>query len=86
MLVTVVPRSFDNLSGVRFILLHSCIGEHSYIIMYVELEQGSRLSSSLGSDKVVEGQMLDETAISMQFIAYRQTEGSHMRYHKILFL
>lgn len=53
-LVAVVPTPLDNFAGVTFVLFHSGVANHTHVVVDVEVEERTRLSSSLIDDEFVE--------------------------------
>jgi DMSO/TMAO reductase YedYZ molybdopterin-dependent catalytic subunit len=58
MFVPLIPAPFHNFACVRFIFLLRCVGEESYIVVHVEIEQWSGFSARFVDDEVVECVML----------------------------
>ena len=44
----------------RLIFLDRCISQHAHVIVYVEVEQGARLSACLGDQEGVECIVLED--------------------------
>ena len=54
MLIPLIPAPFHDFTRMGFIFLLRGVGEESYIIVYVEIEQGSGFSTRFVDDEVVE--------------------------------
>ena len=59
MLVPLVITPLDNLSSMRFVLLLRCVGQKANVIVDVEVEQRTRLSTGFIHDEIVESVMLE---------------------------
>ena len=64
MFAPIIPPAFNNFPCVRFILLDGRIGEHTYIVVYIEVKQWSRLATGLGDQERVKCIVLEEDDIN----------------------
>lgn len=54
MLVLLIPSPLHYLARMRFVFLDASIIDDTYIIMHVEVEEGTALATGFGDDQVVE--------------------------------
>lgn len=68
MLIALIVASLHHLPSMRLVLLDTCIGQQTDVVVHIKVEEWPRLSSRLVHDKVVEGVVLNEITILQRHI------------------